>query len=1611
MSNQLIFIDSNLTDYQSLINDLPDDSQWAVINFEQNGIEQILQVTSNFSNLGAIQIFSHGSAGALQLGSTSLSLKNIEQYQQQLNRIGQSLSDTGDILLYGCNVAEGDVGEDFVNRLANYTQADIAASTDLTGAEPQDGDWDLEYSKGFIATRKLVLDEYRYSLATLYSDDFSNLNSWVNKNGNWAISDGTLTVNYNISNGGATQPQADIVLSTTLQPAGDYIASVDFVRTNDIYHNDYFQALAQFVIWQDTSHKMTFSIGGGGFSNWGGEQSTINVGVESWTGSWSNVFSETFSYTWNPDVVQTASLKKEGNTYSFYVNDTLLYSAFEDTYLNGNGAIGLHSYGAKTYDNFRIEGITSTSTNSLVAHYSFDGDAQDSSGYNNHGTIHGDTAYSLAGVDGQSLQFSSLDQYVSVGTSIPLANNFSFSGWFNHSSASTSIWNAFFHTKGGYAEEGGNALGMMYNEQDNIIRIYDGGNNGFGIRDISFQPTPDTWFNLTATYNGQAIKTYVDGALIDEFQYSGGLESTTPLVIGASYNDATDNLAYTWQGSIDEVKIYDRALSAPEIQQQYELIVPDILNQAPVVNAPILDVSYDTETVISFTYSIPEGTFTDPDGDNLTYSATLADGSVLPEWLVFNPYTPSVFATINPDYVGSYDVQITATDAGGLSVSDTFALDIEPIPIDVPEGQKIDIHHQGKTYTVPLLLSSDSNYLSLSNFFVLNESGKYANVDDYTTAYLAATSVALQEVLTLSLNNTDLPSTIQDFSNDAEEFQGYVTKITELGILYDVALNSAAAVVGKASPTAIASAFIDASVDILSAAPQLYILKLFENLFSDLSNKFLSTLTYAEQHTPLNLYTGGFDATEVRELFESQTVALELSQSLVPMFGDYAVAIGGNAVNEAYLEIISDTVNVLSGVADIKQTKVFGFSADSLSYLNTILSLEDRQDLVTAFKSFGEILIEMNVSAHNILELDSLFSLASLSNISQAIGGSDLSGQLDGSVSDGYISGASIYVDSNGNGIADAGENTGVITDSAGDYTLDNYLGGTIIAVGGTNTDTGLANELILKAPTNSGVVTPITTLIQEYQDRNNSSIEEAETAVQVALGISSDVDLTQFDALAQETSAGIEVQKVAAQLATLGTLAQESGASFGSIIERLSNAVSNVQDISLNNAESLKSVLDNSLNLSIIDSISALNVEIESASSFSDITQAQLKLSNFSLGQSYYNEQVQKLYIAYFGRAADPGGLAFYADSLNASQTTIEAIASSFASSAEAQRVISLSVNDFLAAMYQQAFARVYTPSIEGTFWADAINTGQTTKELAMVQILLGARGQDSTVVSNKVEVAVAFTTEIEAQGATYAGTEAAALAKPLLDNVSYDSSTVTSSINEVAATVREILALSEQSNDSNTVTLSSEGTFSLSFYLGSSLAADTLTVLTKNGDTPITLSFEGSDRLTSDGDRGILLGGNGDDVYTIGSIGQYAIFDSAGNDTLIIPTAYDNIGSYTLNGGEDLILYGITAGQDWGLLLPDWKNIEHKIETFILLDANYSYNDLVFGVNTDGGPDVPDSYAEAYVGISSFNVDPHIALFEYLGSLDATNYSNVMGNVDTTELIGSDHLIDYLL
>jgi hypothetical protein len=136
---------------------------------------------------------------------------------------------------------------------------------------------------------------------------------------------------------------------------------------------------------------------------------------------------------------------------------------------------------------------------------------------------------------------------------------------------------------------------------------------------------------------------------------------------------------------------------------------------------------------------------------------------------------------------------------------------------------------------------------------------------------------------------------------------------------------------------------------------------------------------------------------------------------------------------------------------------------------------------------------------------------------------------------------------------------------------------------------------------------------------------------------------------------------------------------------------------------------------------------------------------------QSELSELIE-LYVGYFGRAADPEGLNFWAEVIDSGGSLdITAIANDFATQEEAiETYPSLKfpgiapIEDFVTEIYQNLFNR--DPDSAGlTFWADAIDSGAVAIGEAVVSIIQGATnspaGQDLDTLENKVEAAFDWT------------------------------------------------------------------------------------------------------------------------------------------------------------------------------------------------------------------------------------------------------------------------------
>ena len=195
---EVAFVDTSIEDHQTLVEGLESGVEVFLIDGGQNGLEQVRDALQGLSGIDAIHVYSHGDVGQLQLGSLTLDESNLTENAALLEAIGQSLTSDGDLMLYGCSVGADNAGQSFIDRVAQLTSADVAASSDLTGAQAQGGDWELEASSGVIETQSMAVAGYGHTLSVSGWND----QSYTEQQGEISLGNGiTLSNGQNYGTG------------------------------------------------------------------------------------------------------------------------------------------------------------------------------------------------------------------------------------------------------------------------------------------------------------------------------------------------------------------------------------------------------------------------------------------------------------------------------------------------------------------------------------------------------------------------------------------------------------------------------------------------------------------------------------------------------------------------------------------------------------------------------------------------------------------------------------------------------------------------------------------------------------------------------------------------------------------------------------------------------------------------------------------------------------------------------------------------------------------------------------------------------------------------------------------------------------------------------------------------------------------------------------------------------------------------------------------------------------------------------------------------------------------------------------------------------------------
>ncbi len=208
------------------------------------------------------------------------------------------------------------------------------------------------------------------------------------------------------------------------------------------------------------------------------------------------------------------------------------------------------------------------------------------------------------------------------------------------------------------------------------------------------------------------------GALAD----NGGPTPTIALLVGGIAIDKGKNslavaASFGDQRGLPFVRVSNSIVDMGAFE--YQPALPG--NNPPVVANPIADQTAIVDTPYVFTF--PANTFTDADGNPLTYTATLSGGGALPTWLTFNAAARTFIGVPTTTDVGAITVRVTASDGNGGVVSDDFLLTVTTNP---PPTVANAIPDTTATVSVPFTFTFAENTFHDSNGDTLTYSATLA---------------------------------------------------------------------------------------------------------------------------------------------------------------------------------------------------------------------------------------------------------------------------------------------------------------------------------------------------------------------------------------------------------------------------------------------------------------------------------------------------------------------------------------------------------------------------------------------------------------------------------------------------------------------------------------------------------------------------------------------------------------------------------------------------------------------------------------------------------------------------------------------------------------------
>jgi CSLREA domain-containing protein len=186
--HQVFVVDLRVADAQTLLQGLQleqanarklgEEFELLTVASNEDGIAKISGYLAEHQDVSALHIVSHGQNGMMLLGNQWLDNSAVRLRSADFSGWSNAFTANADILLYGCDFAQGIEGREAITALAKLTGADVAASVDTTANAAQGGNWSFEYTQGAVSADAKSLEraasEWRGRLASFVVTNTNN---------------------------------------------------------------------------------------------------------------------------------------------------------------------------------------------------------------------------------------------------------------------------------------------------------------------------------------------------------------------------------------------------------------------------------------------------------------------------------------------------------------------------------------------------------------------------------------------------------------------------------------------------------------------------------------------------------------------------------------------------------------------------------------------------------------------------------------------------------------------------------------------------------------------------------------------------------------------------------------------------------------------------------------------------------------------------------------------------------------------------------------------------------------------------------------------------------------------------------------------------------------------------------------------------------------------------------------------------------------------------------------------------------------------------------------------------------------------------------------------